>query len=99
MTRLATIAAVTLVGTANAFTREFHLSGMHTQHVDIAIFIDVDIPPASIYDYNEQITIVKIRSHIFFLCIHSIKPLSLVHFYSPTKQHDRSITISPFHGR
>ena len=29
MTRLATIAAVTLVGSANAFTREFHLRKMY----------------------------------------------------------------------
>jgi len=44
MTRLATIAAVTLVGSANAFTREFHL---HKMYIWIFyILIDVDIPPA-----------------------------------------------------
>ena len=38
MTRLATIAAVTLVGTANAFTRELCISECTHVHVDITIF-------------------------------------------------------------
>ena len=97
MSRLATIAAVTLVGTANAFTREFCIFGItHNMWIHITIFIDVDIPPASIYDYNEQIAIVKIRSHISLL---SNQTSHSYYFYSPTKQHDRSITISPLHGR
>ncbi len=44
MTRLATIAAVALVGSANAFTREFHLRKMYIRI--FYILIDVDIPPA-----------------------------------------------------